>query len=59
MLRDYRVKLMNVYLKIRKVKISPSISVAHEIALKKGPAIYPIRRVECKALINPAGNPSL
>jgi hypothetical protein len=44
---DYRVKLMDVYLKIRKVKISPSISVAHEIALKKGPAIYPIRRVEC------------
>jgi hypothetical protein len=33
--------------------------VAHEIALKKGPAIYPIRRVECKSFIVPAGNPSL
>ncbi|XP_028397218.1 uncharacterized protein F54H12.2-like [Dendronephthya gigantea] len=54
---DYRVKLMDVYLKIRKVKISPTISMAHEIALKKGPAIYPIRRVECKSFIIPAGNP--
>ena len=56
---DYKVKLMDVYLKIRKVKVSPSVSVAHEIALKKGPAIYPIRRVECKSFVIPAGNPSL
>ncbi len=48
---DYRAKLMDVYLKIRKVKVSPSVSVAHEIALKKGPAIYPIRRVECKSFV--------
>ena len=39
--------------------VSPSISLAHEVALKKGPAIYPIRRVECKSFIIPAGNPSL
>ena len=56
---DYRVKLTDAYLKIRKVKVSPSITMAHEIALKKGPAIYPIRRVECKSFIIPAGNPSL
>ena len=56
---DFRVKLTDAYLKIRKVKVNPSISVAHEIALKKGPAIYPIRRVECKSFIVPAGNPSL
>jgi hypothetical protein len=56
---DYCVKLTDAYLKIRKVKVNPSISVAHEIALKKGPAIYPIRRVECKSFIVPAGNPSL
>ena len=56
---DYRVKLTEVYLKIRKVKVSPSISIAHELALKKGPAIYPVRRVECKSFIIPAGNPSL
>ena len=56
---DYRVKLTDAYLKIRKVKVNPSISVAHEIVLKKGPAIYPICRVKCKNFIIPAGNPSL
>ena len=56
---DYRVKLIDFYLKIRKVKISPTISMAHEVALKKGPAIYTIRRVECKSFIIPAENPSL
>ena len=56
---DYRVKLTEVYLKISKVKVNPSISIAHELALKKGPAIYPVRRVECKSFIIPAGNPSL
>ena len=39
--------------------MSPSISIAHELALKKGPAIYPVRRVECKTFIIAAGNPSL
>jgi hypothetical protein len=56
---DYRVKFTDAYLKTRKVKVKPSISVAHEIALKKGSAIYPIRRVECKSFIVPAGSPSL
>ena len=36
---DFRVKLTDAYFKIRKVKVNPSNSVAHEIALKKGPAI--------------------
>ena len=56
---DYRVKLTEAYLKIRKVKVSPSISIAQELALKKGPALYPARRVECKTFIILAGNPSL
>lgn len=56
---DYRVKLIDAYLKIRKVKVNPSISMAHEVALKKVPAMYPIRCVECKSFIIPAGNPSL
>jgi hypothetical protein len=56
---SFRVKLTDAYLKIRKVKVNPSIAVAHEVALKKGPAIYPIRRVECKSFIVPGGNPSL
>ena len=45
----------DTYLKIRKVKICPSISLAHEVAslvaLRKGSAAYPIRRVECKSFI--------
>ena len=32
---DYRVKLTDAYMKIRKVKVSPSITMVHEIALKK------------------------
>ena len=56
---DYRVKLTEAYLKICKVKVSPSVSIAHKLALKKGPAIYPVRRVECKTFIIPTGNPSL
>ena len=57
---DYRVKLTEAYLKIQKVKVSPSISIAHELVLKKkGSAIYLVRRVECKAFVISAGNPSL
>lgn len=56
---DFRVKLIDAYLKVCKVKANPSVSLAHEVALKKGPAMYPIRRVECKSFIIPAGNPSL
>ena len=56
---DYRVKLIDASLKIRKVKVSSSISLAHEVALKEGSAIYPIRRVEFKSFIIPAGNPFL
>ncbi|XP_046863292.1 uncharacterized protein F54H12.2-like [Xenia sp. Carnegie-2017] len=55
----FRVKLIDAYLKVRKVKVNPSISLAHKVALKKGPAIYPVRRVDCKSFIIPSGNPSL
>ena len=55
----HKVKLTEAYLKVRKVKVSPSVSIAHELALKKGPAIYPVRCVECKTFIIPTGNPSL
>ena len=56
---DFKVKLIDAYLNVRNVKVSPSVSLSHETTLKKGPAIYPIRRVECKSFIIPAGNPSL
>jgi hypothetical protein len=50
---------MDAYLKIRRVKVSPSVVVAHKLALRKGPAVYPIRRVKCKSYIIPGGNPSM
>ena len=56
---DYRVKLTDAYLKIRRVKVSPSVAIAHKLALRKGPAVYSIHRVECKSFITSAGNPSL
>ena len=55
----HKVKLTEAYLKVRKVKVSPSVSIVHELALKKRPAIYPVRCVECKTFIIPTGNPSL
>ena len=55
---NFKVKLLDISLKLRKVKVSPTITTAHEITLKNGPAIYPVRRVECKSFIA-AGNPAL
>ena len=52
-----RVKFEDVVLKIRKVKVDDVVSAANEATLKKTPALYPIRRVECKALSIPAGLP--
>ena len=44
-----RVKLTDVVLKIRKVKVDQAVRDANELLLKQTPALYPIRRVECKA----------
>ena len=50
-----KVKLTDVVLKIRKVKVDQSVRDATERILNKTPALYPIRRVECKALSIPSG----
>ena len=52
-----RVKFEDVVLKIRKVKVDETVSIANEQLLKRTPALYPIRRVECKALTIPANLP--
>ena len=54
-----KVKLTDVILKVRKVRVSQTVSVAHKLALKQMPAIYPIRRVECKAFVVPGNVPSI
>ena len=54
-----KVKLTDVVLKIRKVKVDQTVSDATEVILKQTPALYPIRRVECKALTIPTGLPNV
>ena len=54
-----KVKLTDVVLKIRKVKVDQTVSDATELILKQTPALYPIRRVECKALTIPIGLPGV
>ena len=40
---------------VRKVKLSPSVFLAHAKALENGTAKYPIRRVVCKTFTVPQG----
>ena len=54
-----KVKLTDVVLRIRKVKVDQAINDATEITLKQTPALYPIRRVECKVLTIPKSLPSV
>ena len=54
-----KVELTDVILKIRKVKVDQTIRDSTEILLKQTPAIYPVRRVACKALTIPANLPNI
>ena len=54
-----KVQLSDVVLKVRKVKVDQSISDRVERMLKQTPALYPIRRVECKILTIPANLPNV
>ena len=53
-----KVQLTAVVLKVRKVKVDQSVSDGVESMLKQTPALYPIRRVECKILTIPANQPN-
>ena len=53
-----KVQLTDVVLKVRKVKVDQSVSDGVERMLKQTPALYPIRRVECKILTIPANLPN-
>ena len=54
-----KVKLTDVILKIRKVKVDQAVSDGVERMLKQTPALYPIRRVECKILTIPENLPNI
>src|SRR5574343_27959 len=52
--KDYRIRIDNCFLKIRRVAISPSVMLAHALALEKTTAKYPIKRVITKFVSLPA-----
>src|SRR6218665_376670 len=52
----FKVRILECKLYIRKVKLSPSVFLAHAKALEVGNAKFPIRRVVCKTFTIPAGN---
>jgi len=49
------VKIISAVMLVRKVKLSPSVFLAHAKALERSNAKYPIRRVVCKTFTVPAG----
>ena len=54
-----KVHLTDVVLKVRKVKVDQAVSDGVERMLKQAPALYPIRRVECKILTIPQNLPNI
>ena len=58
-LLEPRVHLTDVVLKIRKAKVDQAVSDGVERMLKQTPALYPIRRVECKILTIPENLPNI
>ena len=50
---NFKVKIMHASLFVRKVKLMPSVFLAHAKALERGTAKYPIRRVVCKSFTIP------
>ena len=52
---NHKVKIISAVLHVRKVKLSPSVFLAHAKALERTNAKYPIRRAICKTFTVPAG----
>jgi len=50
---NYKVKITHELLFARKVKVMPSVFLAHAKAMEHGTAKYPIRRVVCKSFTIP------
>ena len=50
---NFKVKITHASLFVRKVKLMPSVFLAHAKALERGTAKYPIRRVVCKSFAIP------
>ena len=52
----YKVRILECKLYVRKVKLSPSVFLAHAKALERGNVKFPIRRAICKTFTIPRGN---
>ena len=52
----YKSSITHASLFVRKVKLNPAVALAHEKALEKGTAHYPLKRVTQKTFAIPAGN---
>jgi hypothetical protein len=52
----FKVKIHDCKLLVRKVKLSPTVFVAHAKALEQGNAKYPVRKVTCKTYTIPRGH---
>ena len=53
--QQFKAVVTAASLLIRKIKVSPSVFLAHARTLESGTAKYPIRRVICKSFTVPAG----
>lgn len=51
----FKIEIMEAFMTIRKVKVSPGVLLGHTDALMKSPAKFPITRKECKVLAIPQG----
>ena len=52
---SFKVDILSAKLFVRKLKITPSLCLAHERILQQNTAKYPITRVECKVIHLPQG----
>jgi hypothetical protein len=55
----YVVEIFKATLRVRKVRISPTVALAHAKALEYANAKYPMQRVECKTFTVPANHVSI
>ena len=53
---NYKIKIKEMALYLRKVQLSPAVIMGHVKALKKTSCKYPVRRVEVKMDTVPIGN---
>ncbi|XP_055938100.1 uncharacterized protein F54H12.2-like [Argiope bruennichi] len=57
--QDFKVVIYHASLFVRKIKVAPSVVIAHELALSKGVIKMPIRRTEVKSFALSSGMQSI